>query len=136
MKIIILEGSPNKHGSSDMLADEFIRGAKEAGHEIMGLGLAQEKTISQRISPGKSLRYLYLSASEFLQKNTDCLDKCYACCQLSIFLEGYPSICSGCCHRQWYLQELLHNGQPFCPYSLLFPVPRVAFRELRFAAIK
>ena len=34
MKIIVLEGSPNKNGSSNMLADEFIRGAKEAGHEV------------------------------------------------------------------------------------------------------
>ncbi len=31
MKIIVLEGSPNKHGSSNMLADSFIRGAEEAG---------------------------------------------------------------------------------------------------------
>lgn len=34
MKIIVLEGSPNKHGSSNLLADEFIRGAKEAGHQV------------------------------------------------------------------------------------------------------
>ena len=34
MKIIILEGSPNVHGSSNMLAEEFVRGAKEAGHEV------------------------------------------------------------------------------------------------------
>ena len=34
MKIVVLEGSPNRHGSSNMLADEFIRGAKEAGHEV------------------------------------------------------------------------------------------------------
>ena len=34
MKIIVLEGSPNKHGSSNMLADEFIRGAKESGHDV------------------------------------------------------------------------------------------------------
>ena len=34
MKIAVLEGSPNKHGSSNMLAEEFIRGAKEAGHNI------------------------------------------------------------------------------------------------------
>ena len=32
MKIVVLEGSPNKHGSSNMLADEFIRGARETGH--------------------------------------------------------------------------------------------------------
>ena len=31
MKIIVLEGSPNQHGSSNMLADNFIRGAEEAG---------------------------------------------------------------------------------------------------------
>ena len=34
MKIVVLEGSPNRHGSSNMLADEFIRGAEEAGHEV------------------------------------------------------------------------------------------------------
>ncbi len=34
MKIVVLEGSPNKNGSSNMLADGFIRGAKEAGHTV------------------------------------------------------------------------------------------------------
>ena len=34
MKIIVLEGSPNIHGSSNMLAEEFVCGAKEAGHEV------------------------------------------------------------------------------------------------------
>lgn len=34
MKIAVLEGSPNKHGSSNMLAEEFIRGAKETEHNI------------------------------------------------------------------------------------------------------
>lgn len=34
MKIVVLEGSPNRNGSSNMLAKEFIRGAREAGHEI------------------------------------------------------------------------------------------------------
>ena len=29
MKILVLKSSGNKHGSSNMLADEFIRGAKE-----------------------------------------------------------------------------------------------------------
>lgn len=32
MKIVVLEGSPNRHASSNLLAEEFIRGAKEAGH--------------------------------------------------------------------------------------------------------
>ena len=34
MKILVLESSGNRHGSSNMLADNFIRGAQEAGHEI------------------------------------------------------------------------------------------------------
>ena len=32
MKIIVLEGSPNKNGSSNLLADCFRQGAEEAGH--------------------------------------------------------------------------------------------------------
>lgn len=34
MKIVVLEGSPNKHGSSNYLAEQFIRGAEEAGHSV------------------------------------------------------------------------------------------------------
>jgi multimeric flavodoxin WrbA len=34
MKIFIVEGSPHKNGSSNLLADSFIAGAREAGHEI------------------------------------------------------------------------------------------------------
>ena len=32
MKITILMGSPNKKGSTSLLTNEFVRGAKEAGH--------------------------------------------------------------------------------------------------------
>ena len=34
MKIIILEGSPNKKGSTHLLADCFRQGAEEAGHTV------------------------------------------------------------------------------------------------------
>lgn len=34
MKITALEGSPNKHGSSNLLAESFIKGAMEAGHTV------------------------------------------------------------------------------------------------------
>ena len=34
MKITVLTGSPRKNGTSNYLADEFIKGAKESGHEI------------------------------------------------------------------------------------------------------
>ena len=32
MRIVVLEGSPNRNGSSNLLAEAFLRGAKEAGH--------------------------------------------------------------------------------------------------------
>ena len=34
MKIVVLEGSPNRHGSSNMLADCFKQGAEDAGHTV------------------------------------------------------------------------------------------------------
>ena len=34
MKILVLKGSPNRNGSSNLLAEEFIKGAIEAGHSI------------------------------------------------------------------------------------------------------
>ena len=33
-KILILAGSPRKHGNSDHLADAFINGAEKAGHDV------------------------------------------------------------------------------------------------------
>ena len=35
MKILVLTGSPRKNGNSNTLADFFIRGAEEAGHEVI-----------------------------------------------------------------------------------------------------
>lgn len=32
--VLVLMGSPRKHGNTDRLADEFIRGAQEAGHHV------------------------------------------------------------------------------------------------------
>ena len=34
MNILVIKSSPHKHGSSNLLAEEFIRGAREAGHEV------------------------------------------------------------------------------------------------------
>ena len=41
MKIVVLEGSPNKNGSSNMLANELIRGAQEAGHTVQVIDTAR-----------------------------------------------------------------------------------------------
>ena len=40
MKIIVLEGSPNKKGSTHILADCFRQGAEEAGHTLELLDVA------------------------------------------------------------------------------------------------
>jgi len=34
MKILVIESSPHKSGSSNLLADHFIRGARESGHTV------------------------------------------------------------------------------------------------------
>ena len=39
MKIIVLEGSPNQRGSSNLLAGQFIRGAEEAGHTVSAVDI-------------------------------------------------------------------------------------------------
>ena len=40
MKIVVLEGSPNKNGSSNLLAENFIRGAEESGHSVQVIDAA------------------------------------------------------------------------------------------------
>lgn len=34
MRILMIESSPHKHGSSNLLAERFTEGAKEAGHQV------------------------------------------------------------------------------------------------------
>ena len=34
MKIVMITGSPHRHGTSALLADAFIQGAQEAGHTV------------------------------------------------------------------------------------------------------
>lgn len=42
MKILVLTGSPRKNGNSNTLADNFIKGATEVGHEIVRFDAAQK----------------------------------------------------------------------------------------------
>ena len=44
-KILVISTSPRKNGNSDLLADEFVRGAQEAGHQVEKISL-YDKTIS------------------------------------------------------------------------------------------
>lgn len=42
MKVTVITGSPHKKGTSALLADKFIEGAKEAGHEVLRFDAAFE----------------------------------------------------------------------------------------------
>ena len=43
MKITILNGSPRANGNTEIMAKEFEKGAKEAGHEVTLINLAGKK---------------------------------------------------------------------------------------------
>lgn len=40
--VLILSGSPRKNGNSDLLCDEFARGASEAGHNVEKIRVAEK----------------------------------------------------------------------------------------------
>ena len=42
-KVLILSGSPRKGGNSDILCDEFARGAREAGNDVEKIRVAAKK---------------------------------------------------------------------------------------------
>lgn len=41
--VLILSGSPRKGGNSDLLCDEFMRGAREAGNQVTKINVAHKK---------------------------------------------------------------------------------------------
>lgn len=42
-KVLILSGSPRKGGNSDLLCDEFMRGAVESGHKVEKIRVQEKK---------------------------------------------------------------------------------------------
>ena len=42
-KVLILSGSPRKGGNSDILCDEFLRGAREAGNDVEKIRVSEKK---------------------------------------------------------------------------------------------
>lgn len=71
MKILVITGSPRKHGNSNTLADNFIRGAQENGHEIVRFDSA-----SKNVHPciacnkcGMNGECVFKDDFEFIRKN-------------------------------------------------------------------
>ena len=42
-KILILAGSPRRNGNSDILCDQFMKGAQESGHEVEKIFVSEKK---------------------------------------------------------------------------------------------
>ena len=75
-KVLILSGSPRKNGNSDLLCDEFMRGALESGNEVEKIRITEEK-----ISPCSACYYCRDHGgacvhkddmADILQKMVDC----------------------------------------------------------------
>ena len=45
-KVLILSGSPRIGGNSDLLCDEFMKGAKESGHSVEKINVAKKNIVS------------------------------------------------------------------------------------------
>lgn len=43
MKVLVINGSPRKKGNSDLLCDEFIRGAEESGNQVEKISLREKE---------------------------------------------------------------------------------------------
>ena len=51
-KVLILSGSPRKNGNSDLLCNEFMRGALESGNEVTKIRVAEKKIAPCMAGPG------------------------------------------------------------------------------------
>lgn len=65
MKITVITGSPHKKGTSAHLADKFIEGAEEAGHEIFRFDAAFED-----LSPCKACEYCHTKGSTCIHNDS------------------------------------------------------------------
>lgn len=63
-KVLILSGSPRKGGNSDLLCDEFARGARESGNEVEIIRVAAKK-----ITPCAACYYCRTHSGECARKD-------------------------------------------------------------------
>ena len=74
-KVLILSGSPRKNGNSDILCDEFAKGAMEAGHEVEKICVAEKKIGYCRACyacRGTGICAIKDDMADILQKMIDC----------------------------------------------------------------
>lgn len=74
-KVLILSGSPRKGGNSDLLCDEFMRGAKEAGHQVEKIRVQEKKVaccIACYACRNTGVCAIKDDMAEIMQKMIDC----------------------------------------------------------------
>lgn len=64
MKVVVLNGSPRKDGNTELMADAFIKGASEHGHEVHKVNLAGKK-----IAPCLACEYCFSHDGDCIQKD-------------------------------------------------------------------
>lgn len=64
MKITILNGSPRENGNTEIMAQEFAKGAKENGHEVELINLA-----GKQIAGCKGCQYCFTHDGVCSQKD-------------------------------------------------------------------
>jgi len=123
LKVVVLHGSPHRDGTSAVLRDAFIKGAKEAGHEVYRFDCA-----FQDIHPCK--------ACGNCKKNGECVQKdaieadlmpkllsadviCFTCslyyydvnAQLKWVLDRFYARQAALMHKKVILQTVAYNSQ-------------------------
>ena len=64
MKVTVLVGSPRKGGNTELMVDEFVKGAKEVGHEVEKILLADKN-----VGGCKACEYCFAHDGECVQKD-------------------------------------------------------------------
>lgn len=105
MKIIIVNGSPRDKGNSDLLCDEFLRGAAEAGHQAEKISLREQKVLPCRAC------YACFRTGNCVQKDdmTEILQKVSDCDVLVLATPTYFLTMSG--QMKMFLDRLLPKWQ-------------------------
>ena len=63
-RVLILSGSPRKGGNSDILCDEFMRGAQESGNEVEKIRITEKK-----IAPCSACYYCHNHSGECTRRD-------------------------------------------------------------------
>lgn len=103
--ILLVHGSPRKGGNSDMLADEFERGAKEAGHNVTRIDVGRAK-----IGGCMACEYCFSHEGE--------------CCQKDDMQQFYPLL---------HEADIIVYATPMYFYN--FPAQLRAFQDRMFCGI-